>query len=130
MEDSYGVVQRDIPRILEALLSFLTALEDYHSELLKKYPALTTEDLQTLSSQEIAVRHALLIDVSHAGETVSEVEDRKPFLYCSLVLFVEVCHLALKEGIVKIVRTFGDRLSAFRFPPQIARKLQGFVDYN
>jgi hypothetical protein len=27
-EDRYGVVQRDIPRILEALLAFLTALED------------------------------------------------------------------------------------------------------
>ena len=32
-EDSYGVVQRDIPRILEALLALLTALEDYQSEL-------------------------------------------------------------------------------------------------
>ena len=38
--------------------------------------------------------------------------------------------LALKEGIVRIVRTFGERLSAFKFPPRIAHKLQGFVDYN
>jgi len=32
-EDRYGVVQRDIPRILEALLVFLTALEDAQKEI-------------------------------------------------------------------------------------------------
>ena len=32
-EDRYGVVQRDIPRILEALLAFLTALEDAQKEI-------------------------------------------------------------------------------------------------
>ena len=37
-EDRYGVVQRDIPRILEALLSFLSALEDYQAELSKLIP--------------------------------------------------------------------------------------------
>lgn len=31
---------------------------------------------------------------------------------------------------MKIVTTFGDRLAAFKFPPRIARKLQGFVDYH
>jgi Nucleoporin protein Ndc1-Nup len=32
-EDRYGIVQRDIPRILEALLAFLTALEDAQREI-------------------------------------------------------------------------------------------------
>jgi len=32
-EDRYGVVQRDIPRILEALLVFLMALEDAQKEI-------------------------------------------------------------------------------------------------
>lgn len=32
-EDRYGIVQRDIPRILEALLAFLTALEDAQKEI-------------------------------------------------------------------------------------------------
>ena len=32
-EDRYGVVQRDIPRILEALLLFLTALEEVQKEI-------------------------------------------------------------------------------------------------
>jgi hypothetical protein len=32
-EDRYGVGQRDIPRILEALLVFLTALEDVQKDI-------------------------------------------------------------------------------------------------
>jgi len=32
-EDRYGVMQRDIPRILEALLVFLTAVEDAQKEI-------------------------------------------------------------------------------------------------
>ena len=32
-EDRYGVVQRDIPRILEALLLFLTALEEAQKDI-------------------------------------------------------------------------------------------------
>jgi len=37
-EDTIGVVQRDIPRILEALLSFLAEAETYQQELEKKMP--------------------------------------------------------------------------------------------
>ena len=37
--------------------------------------------------------------------------------------------LATKESIVRIVQTFGRRLTAFRFPHHIAEKLQGFADY-
>jgi len=32
-EDQYGVVQRDIPRILELLLSFLSAIEEYYGQV-------------------------------------------------------------------------------------------------
>jgi nucleoporin NDC1 len=41
-----------------------------------------------------------------------------------------ISFLALKEGVVRIVQTFGDKLLAFRFPPRIARKLQSFVDHS
>lgn len=37
---------------------------------------------------------------------------------------------AIKDGMVQFVRTFGEKLSAFRFPPRTAKKLQGFVDYS
>lgn len=38
--------------------------------------------------------------------------------------------IALKEGVAKIARTFGDKLGGFRFPSRIARTLQLFVDYS
>ncbi|KAI0254464.1 nucleoporin protein Ndc1-Nup [Lactifluus subvellereus] len=89
-EDRYGVVQRDIPRILEALLAFLTALEE--------------------AQREIAVSD----DAEEAARAI-DVYGRPAD--------------AMKEAVVRIVQTFGPRLSAFRFPHRIAQKLQGFADY-
>jgi len=89
-EDRYGVVQRDIPRILEALLAFLTALEDAQKEI--------------VSSDDAG-------DAARAVDVYSGPAD------------------AMKEAIVRIVQTFGPRLTAFRFPHHIAQKLQGFADY-
>lgn len=43
-EDSYGVVQRDIPRVLEAMLSFLSALEEYQTDLNALSPNLSVEE--------------------------------------------------------------------------------------
>ncbi|KAI0339225.1 hypothetical protein BDW22DRAFT_1400438 [Trametopsis cervina] len=111
-EDSFGVVQRDVPRIIEALLSFLTAIEEYRAELTARYPPPTPEEAGALSAKEAAAKHEQMMSVFRASDVLSEVED------------------PLKEGIVRIVRTFGDKLSAFRFPPRTAKKLQGFVDYN
>ncbi|TFK83427.1 hypothetical protein K466DRAFT_665850 [Polyporus arcularius HHB13444] len=111
-EDRYGVVQRDIPKIIEALLSFLTALEDYQAELNAKYTLPGPEELKELPIKEVAERETLAMEAARASEVLSVVSD------------------AIKDGIVQIVRTFGEKLSAFRFPPRIAKKLQGFVDYN
>ncbi|KAI0655040.1 nucleoporin protein Ndc1-Nup [Cubamyces menziesii] len=111
-EDRYGVVQRDIPKIIEALLSFLTALEEYQTELNASYALPPPDQLQQLSPKELAEKETLAMEAARAGEVLSVVSD------------------AVKDGIVQIVRTFGDKLSAFKFPPRIARKLQGFVDYN
>ncbi|KAJ3479451.1 hypothetical protein NLI96_g9046 [Meripilus lineatus] len=111
-EDKYGVVQRDIPRILEALLSFLSAIEEYQKELNASHPLPTMEDAQNLTPKQLAEISALSVELSKSSDALSEVGD------------------ALKDGIVKIVTTFGDRLNAFKFPPRIARKLQGFIDYH
>lgn len=35
---------------------------------------------------------------------------------------------ALKNGVEEIFATYEGALSAFKFPPRIARKLQGYVD--
>ncbi|KZT71196.1 hypothetical protein DAEQUDRAFT_764113 [Daedalea quercina L-15889] len=110
-EDRYGVVQRDIPKILEAMLSFLAAIEEYHAEVGKLHVPLTSEDIAQLPVKELARRERVALEVTRAGEALSEVSD------------------AIKRGVGQIARTFGDKLAAFRFPPRIARKLQGFVDY-
>ncbi|KAI0277030.1 nucleoporin protein Ndc1-Nup [Russula aff. rugulosa BPL654] len=89
-EDRYGVVQRDIPRILEALLVFLTALEDAQKEIA------SPDDAD---------------DAARAVDVYSGAAD------------------AMKEAVVRIVQTFGHRLTAFRFPHRVAQKLQGYADY-
>lgn len=76
-EDAYGIVQRDIPRIIEALLSFLSAIEEYRTELHTRYPPPSPEELTKLTAGELAARHDLLVEVSRASDVLSEVEDRK-----------------------------------------------------
>jgi nucleoporin NDC1 len=39
------VIQRDIPHILEAFLSFLTALEEYHVDVTKLYVHSTPDEI-------------------------------------------------------------------------------------
>jgi len=43
-EDTFGVVQKDIPRTLEAMLAFLTALEEYQADLGKLLPIWTPDE--------------------------------------------------------------------------------------
>ncbi|KAH9923390.1 nucleoporin protein Ndc1-Nup [Amylocystis lapponica] len=110
-DDQYGVVQRDIPRILEALLAFLTAVEEYQAEINAAHPPPSPEEVERMSAKEIAGRERLAVELAQAGDVLSEVGD------------------ALKDGVGQIALAFGDKLGAFRFPPRIATKLQGFVDY-
>ncbi|KAF7760343.1 hypothetical protein Agabi119p4_11019 [Agaricus bisporus var. burnettii] len=108
-EDRYGVVQRDIPRILEAFLSFLSAVEERQIKVNSLCVAPKPEDKMT--PKEIQEHERLRYEVEKAGEVLGAVAD------------------GLKEGVARIVRTFGDKLFAFKFPPRTAQKLQGFLDY-
>ncbi len=72
-EDAYGVVQRDIPRIVEALLAFLTALEDYQAELNAKYALPPADVLGSLSAKEIAERETLAMEAARASEVCGVV---------------------------------------------------------
>ncbi|KAL0579252.1 hypothetical protein V5O48_002756 [Marasmius crinis-equi] len=108
-EDRYGVVQRDTPKILEAMLSFLTAIEEYQLEINGRLQPLA--DDERLTSEEAVKRATLQMEIDRAGESLSVI-----------------CN-ELKEGVGRIVQTFGDKLQAFKFPPHVARKLQGFLDY-
>ncbi|KAF4584895.1 hypothetical protein EYR40_001720 [Pleurotus pulmonarius] len=108
-EDRYGVVQRDIPKILEAMLSFLSEIETYQKEVNALYTPPPTN--VRLSVKELDESEFVRGQVERAGEVLGEVGD------------------ALKDGVASIVRTFGDKLLAFKFPPKTASKLQGFMDY-
>ncbi|KAI0051541.1 hypothetical protein FA95DRAFT_1485201 [Auriscalpium vulgare] len=110
-EDRYGIVQRDIPRILESLLSFLSAVETYQTELAQRAPP-AVPDESGLSEEEQQARAAVREEVTRAGAVLAVVGD------------------AAKEGVIRVVRTFGGKLGAFRFPPHLAQQLQGYVDYN
>ncbi|KAJ7182968.1 nucleoporin protein Ndc1-Nup-domain-containing protein [Mycena crocata] len=126
-EDRFGVVQRDIPRVLEALCAFLGAVEEAVEGLRPAGAGADTQSADTSTdgpeagaaevekteeqkrkAQELAEEAA---DLDQAREVLGDVAD------------------ALKEGIARITRTFGDKLRAFRFAPRTAARLQGFVDY-
>ncbi|KAG6369285.1 nucleoporin protein Ndc1-Nup [Boletus reticuloceps] len=118
-EDRYGVVQRDIPRIVEAFLSFLTALEEYHAEVTKLYIPPTPDEITQEDFKILMEKERTRVEVAKATEAIGIVADADaPFL-----------RLALKSGVADIARTFGEKLVAFKFPPRIAKKLQSFVDY-
>jgi nucleoporin NDC1 len=76
-EDSYGVVQRDVPRIVEALVSFLIAIEEYRAELVSRYPPPSPEEVRSMSAKELAEKHDTIMSLSRASDILSEVEDRK-----------------------------------------------------
>lgn len=120
-EDTFGVVQRDIPKILETMVKFLGEMEGWRAQLAASTPspsALVSSDhnpnqtggqdaVQELSLKQIRAQQEL----DSAKALLSEPSD------------------GLKEGIGRVVRTFGDKLTAFRFPPTVAKSLQGFLDY-
>jgi nucleoporin NDC1 len=74
-EDTYGTVQKDIPRILEALLTFLSAVEEYQAEIDAKYNVqpLTSDEVEKLPRKEVERRVAMEIEVGKAGEMLGDI---------------------------------------------------------
>jgi len=72
-EDRYGVVQRDMPQIIEALLSFLTAVEEYQVEINSLYTPPLPE--QHLSLKALEEKERLRVEVEKAGEILISVGD-------------------------------------------------------
>ncbi|KAF8154433.1 nucleoporin protein Ndc1-Nup [Crassisporium funariophilum] len=107
-EDRYGIVQRDIPKILEAFVSYLSAIEEYQLEINALYKPSPQASQSRKGQRDLNI---IGVEVQKAQEILGYTAD------------------GLKEGISRIVRTFGDKLSAFKFPPRTAQKLQGFLDY-
>jgi nucleoporin NDC1 len=81
-EDKYGVVQRDIPKILEAMLSFLSAVEEYQAEVGSLYVPPAQD--KTLTAQDINEQEALREEVEKAGDILRFVGDGMS-LYSSFI---------------------------------------------
>lgn len=125
-EDAYGVVQRDLPRVLEALLSFLTALEAYALELEKEA---SNNHTSTSSTDEMS-RYLYTRKQKESdaiGELIGPLLTGTQLLAC-LILSLTPRYTALRGGIKLIAGAFGGRLESFRFPPATAEQLQAIVD--
>lgn len=72
-EDRYGVVQRDLPKILEAFLSFLGTLEDYRAEIIKGCPS--HEDIAALTGKEQEDKLRALQEITQAVEPLDQLQD-------------------------------------------------------
>ena len=66
-------MQRDIPKILETMLSFLSAIEEYQVELNKLYVPPNLEE--ELSPKEVYEKERVREEVGKAGEVLSYVGD-------------------------------------------------------
>ncbi|TFY56292.1 hypothetical protein EVG20_g8980, partial [Dentipellis fragilis] len=108
-EDRYGVVQRDIPRILEAMLSFLSAVEEYQTELNQRVLAAGASESASAVREEVSAANDVLATVGDGACCALRVA-------CSvieacadwLLLCSGLMRLVLKEGVVRVVRTFGE----------------------
>lgn len=84
-----------------------------------------------MTREEVIARETLKAEIELAGEWLSDLNDGEfSFDCCSLLTANDVFYEALNSGTSLVIRTFGERLAAFKFPSHIAKKLQGFVDYN
>ena len=72
-EDRYGSVQRDIPRILEALLTFLGAAEDSQVEINAKHPKPSDEVLKTMNPKDLEELMRVQYEVAKASEILDHI---------------------------------------------------------
>ncbi|GAA5933058.1 Ndc1p [Sporobolomyces koalae] len=102
-EDSFGVAQRDIPKILEGYVRFLTVLDSLERE----FELIAQDKEHETDGKERAERWRQV-----EKTTVGIVQD------------------ALRHGARSILTEFAPYLTEFRFPTQIAAQLQLLVDWG
>ena len=130
MEDQYGVVQRDIPKILEAMVRFLGEVDKWRAEISAASSltvTATTADSSPSASSATATTAAAGSPQRPKPITNQEQRAEEERLKGNAVL-TELSD-GLRECIGRIVRTFGDKLMAFRYPPAVASGVQAFMDY-
>jgi nucleoporin NDC1 len=107
-------------------------VDQYHVEVNTKHTLPTLSASDTLSPQELLDRESARIELEKAQETLLDVRDG---VFSTVVIiwlfrmanFLFIC-LALKDAVARIVRIFGRKLVAFKFPVRTAERLQPFLD--
>jgi nucleoporin NDC1 len=77
-EDRYGVVQKDIPKILEAMVLLLSAIEEYNAEVVAQAKAPSS----TMSAKEQVALEVLAAEIQKSREVLSYLEDGELVDYC------------------------------------------------
>ncbi len=138
-EDQYGVVQRDIPKILEAMVRFLREVDKWRAEIsvASSSPApgaaaAATANVSPSNSTTTATTADSPARPANANANANpkskedlQAEEERAKANAILSELSE----GLRESIGRIVRTFGNKLMAFKFPPVVASGVQGFMDY-
>jgi nucleoporin NDC1 len=106
-EDDFGVVQQELPKILEAFVTYLRALEALIDELNQAGP-----DAQAAVLEVVAPVNS---GASRCARRCGSVRDART---------------ALQTGLSRMVDVLGPHLGAFRFPPAVAKRLQLAVDWG
>jgi len=140
-EDRYGVVQRDIPRILEAFVESLIAVEEYQAEVQRKYTPAADAALLDAQPTEDAGEGGNEDPPSQANGSGSVAkpltkEERKARRekraaqeeLDRAVEALEGVASVYKDALARVTRTFGPKLEAFKFAPRVRAKLGQFRD--
>lgn len=100
------------------------AVEEYQIVINALYIPLPPYEQRQLSAKELL--KGLRIDALSVvvdGTCFSVFEDRNANLFGYF-------YTVLLKGVMRVARTFRDKLFVFRLPPRTANKLQGFINYN
>jgi nucleoporin NDC1 len=112
-EDEYGLVQRDIPAVIDCMLGCLQEVESLMYNPPASYSALTAS-----SDSRITIREPLQIINGKWSFDLLEIFCQ-PYTY--------LVHAALKSGLYQIIIEFEPYLSEFKVQPKYAAKWQSLV---
>ena len=127
----YGVVQRDIPKILEVMVRLVGEVDKWRAEI-SAASSLTVTAASVDSSPSASSATATTTTANDPPQRPKPISNQDPRaeeerLKANAVL-TELSD-GLRVSIGRITRTSGDKLMAFRFPPAVASGAQAFMDY-
>ena len=114
-----------MPRVLEALLSFLISLEECQEALAGEVKQVEQKSSRPASSENDVIESR--DELVNAGAWIEGFQNGVSNDTTRRLL---MCLLAVLEGVCLIAQSFQRGLESFNLPCRIAEKLQGFVDYS